>query len=106
MIETLFLKIMLHLFLVYQKINATLIDNVKNLDVVMPMSNLIKYSKYYLKKSGDLSNYYKDILTNSITNFQSFKYKTSIAEKRDSNKKRKKLKFMSHGNMLLTFGEY
>ena len=80
---------MLHLFLVYQKINATLIDNVENLDVVMPMSNLIEYSKYYLKKSGGLSNYYKDILTNSITNFQSFKYKTRLQKKETAIKREK-----------------
>ena len=31
------------------KINGTLVDNEEDLDIVMPMYNLIKYSKNYLK---------------------------------------------------------
>ena len=41
------------------KINV-LIDNAKDLDVVMPMYNLIEYSKNYRKTTGSLWNYYRD----------------------------------------------
>ena len=36
------------------KINNTLIDNAEDLDVVMPMYNLIEYSKNYRKTTGSL----------------------------------------------------
>ena len=34
------------------KINNTLIDNAEDLDIVMPMYNLIEYSKNYRRKQG------------------------------------------------------
>ena len=42
------------------KINNTLIDNAEDLDVVMPMYNLLEYSKNYSKTTGSFWNYYKD----------------------------------------------
>ena len=45
------------------KVNNTLIDNVEDLDVVMPMYNLIEYSKNYRKTTGVLWNYYRDKLS-------------------------------------------
>ena len=36
------------------KINNTLIDNAEDLDIVMPMHNLIEYSKNYRKTTGSL----------------------------------------------------
>ena len=36
------------------KINNVLIDNVEDLDVVMPMYNLLEYSKNYRKTAGRL----------------------------------------------------
>ena len=63
------------------KINNTLIDNAEDLDFVMPIYNLFDYSKNYSKTSGSLWNSYKDISTDPITNFESFKYKTSITGK-------------------------
>ena len=36
------------------KTNNTLIDNAEHLDIVMPMHNLIEYSKNYSKTSGSL----------------------------------------------------
>ena len=68
------------------KINNVLIDNAEDLDVVMPMYNLLEYSKNYRNTTGSLGNYYRDepndfpannYNTNSITNSDSFKYKTS-----------------------------
>ena len=48
------------------KFSNTLIDNVEDLDIVMPMYNLIKYGKNYSKTSGSLWNYYKDEPNSSI----------------------------------------
>ena len=42
------------------KINNTLIDNAEDLDIVMPMYNLIEYSKHYSKTTRNLWNYYRD----------------------------------------------
>ena len=42
------------------KINNTLTYNVEDLDIVMPMYNLIEYSKNYRKTTASLWNYYRD----------------------------------------------
>ena len=42
------------------RINNTEIDNAKDIDIVMPMYNLIEYSDNYSKTSGILWQYYKD----------------------------------------------
>ena len=61
------------------KINGVQIDNAEDLDVVMPMYNLLEYSKNYRKTTGSLWNYYRDESSDPLSsNFESFKYKTSI----------------------------
>ena len=45
---------------VTSKINSTLIDNVGDLDIVMPMYNLLEYSQNYSMISVSLWNYYRD----------------------------------------------
>ena len=61
------------------KINGVKIDNAEDLDVVMPMYNLLEYSKNYRKTTGSLWNYYRDEPSNPLnTDSESFKYKTSI----------------------------
>ena len=77
------------------KINNTLIDNAEDLDIVMPMYNLIEYSKNYRKTTGSLWNYYRhepnsgsDGVGNnnsSIKDSKSFDYKTSITRKIEGN---------------------
>ena len=71
------------------KINGVKIDNADDLDVVMPMYNLLEYSKNYKKTTGSLWNYYRDEpsstigannITNSILNLKSFDYKASFME--------------------------
>ena len=42
------------------RINNTEIDNAKDIDIVMPMYNLIEYSDNYSKTSRNLYQYYKD----------------------------------------------
>ena len=43
------------------EINNTQIDNAKDIDIVMPMYNLIEYSDNYAKTTGSLRQYCKDI---------------------------------------------
>ena len=43
------------------EINNTQIDNAKDIDIVMPMYNLIEYSDNYAKTTGSLWQYCKDI---------------------------------------------
>ena len=61
------------------KINGVKIDNAEDLDIVMPMYNLLECSKNHKKTTGSLRNYYRDQPSNHLsTNSESFKYKTSI----------------------------
>ena len=78
-------------------INNVLIGNSEDLDIVMPMYNLLKYSKNYRKTTGSFWNHYRDEPNNPplnnddpptinynadpITNSESFKYKNSITGK-------------------------
>ena len=48
------------------RINGTDIDNAQDIDIVMPMYNLIEYSDNYSKTSGSLCQSYKD---DSVDNF-------------------------------------
>ena len=68
--------------------NGVLAENAEDLEIVMPMYNLLEYSKHYSKTSASLWNYYRDELTdktnddngpnkNAISS-KYFKYKTSF----------------------------
>ena len=46
------------------RVNGELIKDADDLDIVMPMYNLLEYSKNYRKTIGSLYNYYRDELTN------------------------------------------
>ena len=72
------------------KINKVLIDNAEDLDVVMPIYDLLEYSKNYRKTTGSLWKYYGDepndfpannYDANPITNSESFNYKAVLQEK-------------------------
>ena len=60
------------------EINNTQIDHAKDLDVVIPMYNLIDN---YLETSSSLWQYYRDDPNGNIVNSESFKFKISITEK-------------------------
>ena len=70
------------------EINNTQVDNAKDIDIVMPMYNLIEYSDNYSKTSESLWQYCKDIPAvdnnNAIVNFTennptvSFNFKVKI----------------------------
>ena len=67
------------------RINGELIEDADDLDIVMPMYNLLEYSKNYRKTIGSLYNYYRDELSNDnyndyfgnikVVNSRAFKYK-------------------------------
>ena len=69
------------------KINGAKIDNAEDFDVVMPLYDLLEYSKNYRKTTG--SYYYRDQpnstiddnnITHSILNSESFDYKANFME--------------------------
>ena len=49
------------------EINNTEIDNAKNIDIVMPINNLIEYGDNYSKTSGSFWRYYKDEPNDNLT---------------------------------------
>ena len=59
------------------KINNALVDNAKDLDIVL-MYNLIEYNNNYSKTSGCLWQYYRDKPNVVIIDFESFKSKVRI----------------------------
>ena len=60
------------------EINNTERDNAKDIDIVMPMYNLIEYSDNYSKTSGSLWQYYKDEPNDNFADSESFKSKVRI----------------------------
>ena len=70
------------------RINGGLVEDADDLDIVMPMYNLLEYSKNYRKTIGSLYNYYRDELSDDaddnnfgnikVVNSNTFKYKNKI----------------------------
>ena len=50
------------------RINEELIEDADDLDIVMPMYNLLEYSKNYRKTTGSFYNYYRDELSDDPEN--------------------------------------
>ena len=77
------------------KINNTQVDNAKDIDIVMPMYNLLEYSDNYSKTSGSLWQYCKEIPAvnndgdivdfNGANATDSFNFKTKITGQTDNN---------------------
>ena len=57
------------------EINNTKVDNAKDIDIVMPMYNLIEYSDNYAKTSGSLRQYYRDEVNYNLADSESYKSK-------------------------------
>ena len=65
------------------KINNTLIGNAEDLDIVIPMYDLLEYSNNYSMTSGRLWNYYRDEVdkvNNNSSQVKSFEYKTKTGK--------------------------
>ena len=63
------------------QISNTEIDNCKDIDIVMPMYNLIEYSDNYAKTSGSLWQYYRYEPNDNLADSESFKSKIKITGK-------------------------
>ena len=53
-------------------------DDAKDIDVVVPVCDLIEYNNNYLKTSGSLWQYYRDGPNATWTGSESFKFKLKI----------------------------
>ena len=71
------------------RINNTDIENAHDIDIVMPMYNLIEYSDNYSKTSESLWQYYKDDPNDNLANSESFKSKVKITGKTPNNENTK-----------------
>ena len=65
--------------------NNTQVDNAKDIDIVMPMYNLIEYSDNYAKTSGSLWQYFRDEPDDDLEDSESFKSKIKITGKTPNN---------------------
>ena len=57
------------------EINNRQVNNAKDLDVVMPMYNVIEYSAKYSKTSESLYQFCRDEPNDNITDSESLKFK-------------------------------
>ena len=69
------------------RINGEFIEDADDLDIVIPIYNLLEYSKNHRKTIGSLYSYYRDELTNddndnfaniNVVNSEAFKYKNKL----------------------------
>ena len=73
------------------KINSTLVDNAEDLNIIMPMYNVLEYNQNYSMTSGSFWNYYRDeinydanenvnnrINNSKIITSKSLEYKTKL----------------------------
>ena len=76
------------------EINNTKIDNCEDIDIVMPMYNLIEYSDNYAETSGSLWQYYRDEPNDNLATSESFKSKIKITGKTPDNGNEKYVEIM------------
>ena len=72
----------------------TQIDNATDIDIVMPMYNLIEYSGNYAKISGSLWQYFRDEPNDNLADYESFRSKIKITGKTRNNKNLKDVEIM------------
>ena len=76
------------------EINNTQIDNTKDIDIVMPMYNLIECSDNYSKTSRSLWQYYRDEPNDNLVDSESFKSKIKITRKTPDDDNEKDVELM------------
>ena len=84
-----------------RKINGTETNNAQDIDIVMPVYNLIQYSDSYSKTSGSLSQYFKD---EPNDNSKSFKSKVKITGNTPASGDAKDVKIVVELKYLSNFG--
>ena len=77
-----------------REINNTQIDNCKDIDIIMPMYNLIEYSDAYAKIFGTLWKYYRDEPSDNLADSEAFKSKIKIAGKTPADGNEKDVEIM------------
>ena len=77
-----------------QHINNTDINTAQDIDILMPMYNLIEYSDNYSKTSGSLWQYYKDDPNDNLADSESSKYKVKITGKTPDDRNTKNVKII------------
>ena len=86
--------------------NNTQVSNAKDIDIVMPMYNLIEYSDNYAKTTGSLWQYFRDEPNNDIEDSESFKSKIKITGKTPDDDNEKDVEIMVPLKYLsIIFGE-
>ena len=85
------------------KINDMEIDNAQDIDIVMPMYNLIEYSNNYSKTFGSSWQYYKDEPNDNLANSESFKSKVKITGSTPAGGNTKDVKIIAPLNYLSNF---
>ena len=86
------------------EIKNTFAENEEDLNIVMPIYNLLEYSNNYSMTSGSLWNYYRDELNDSANKNSTYnkkKYKNRAAISRFSKYKTKIMGSTSNNNNIL-----
>ena len=76
------------------EINNTQVDNAKDIDIVMPMYNLIEYSDNYAKTTGSLWQFFRDELDDNLEDSELFKFKVKITGKTPDDDNEKDVEIM------------
>ena len=76
------------------EINNTQVDNALDIDIVMPMYNLIEYSDNYAKTIGSLWQYFRDEPDDDLEDSESLKSKMKITGKTPSDDNEKDVEIM------------
>ena len=74
--------------------NNTQVDNAKDIDIVMPMYNLIEYSDNYAKTTGSLWQYFRDEPDDDLEDSELFMSKIKITGKTPNNGNEKDVEIM------------
>ena len=87
------------------EINNTQVDNAKDIDIAMPMYNLIEYSDNFAKTSGSLWQYFKDQPDDNddMDESKSFKSKIKITGKTPDDDNEKDVEIMAPLKYLSNF---
>ena len=78
------------------EINNNQIDNCKDIDILMPMYNLIEYSDNCTKTSGSLWQYCRDEPNDNLADSESFKSKMKVKGKTPDNGNEKDVEILFH----------
>ena len=76
------------------EINNTQVDNAKDIDIIMPIYNLTKYSDNYAKTTGSLWQYFRDEPNDNLAISELFKSKIKITGKSPNKDNEKDVEIM------------